>query len=141
MGEINRAEALQLLQQQNPAVDLGMLSQYVDQFAAYVEAQENISRNGAVCAHPRTGAPMENPYLKVRDNATRLLQKMRRVKNTAELWRTYAGDKTPDGANDETRNPGELDSARQSNRSARANRTDKDRGRSGADSPKRRNRG
>lgn len=45
-----------------PLVDLAILT---DLLRCYVEASENVRRNGAVCAHPRTGQPIENPYLKV----------------------------------------------------------------------------
>lgn len=114
MGEVkpplvDRVQAFVILQMDNPKIDRGTLQQYVDQFAAYIEAQDNISRIGTVAAHPRTGAPIENPYLKVRDNAARMLQKMRRVTNTAALWERFTTDGGPtDGT--ATRNASELDS-------------------------------
>ena len=42
---------------------------YANAYCEYREAQENIAKNGTICSNPRTGAPIENPYLKVRDRA------------------------------------------------------------------------
>lgn len=58
---------------------------YADAFCEYHEAMENIRRNGAVCANPRTGAPIDNPYLKVRDRARLQLRRMSGV-DTTGLW-------------------------------------------------------
>lgn len=48
---------------------------YNDAKATYDEAQANIEKNGAVVAHPRTGAPIENPYIKIRDKAVATMAK------------------------------------------------------------------
>lgn len=90
MGEIGGS-----VQKKDPAKVLAVLVRngnshdaarmYCDLFCEYFEAQENIARNGAVCANPRTGAPVENPFLKVRNQARAALLKMRRV-NAVGLW-------------------------------------------------------
>jgi phage terminase small subunit len=60
---------------------------YANAFAEYQEAMENIRSTGAVVANPRTGAPIDNPFLKVRDRAEEKLTKLgRRVKGAAGLW-------------------------------------------------------
>ncbi len=59
------------------AVDLRV---FADALSAYCEASENIRRNGTIVMHPRTGAPIENPYLKISKQAGQLLTKMRLVK-------------------------------------------------------------
>lgn len=61
--------------------------QYADAFVEYTEATENLQRNGAVCADPRTGKPIPNPYLSVRDKALAKMHTrgLRRVKAEA-LW-------------------------------------------------------
>jgi hypothetical protein len=41
---------------------------------------------GAIVAHPRTAAPMENPHLKVRTASLGAMQKLRRVRNTNVAW-------------------------------------------------------
>ena len=51
----------------------------------YHEAADNVERNGAMCAHPRTGAPIENPYLKIRASQGAVLAKMRHIKGDRAL--------------------------------------------------------
>lgn len=53
---------------------------YANAFIEYREASENIAQYGAIVQHPRTGNPVENPYLKVRDRAHQKLLGMRRIK-------------------------------------------------------------
>lgn len=60
-------------------------SMYADQYRDYVEAQDNITRNGAVVQNPRTGAPITNPYLKVRDDALKGIQKLN-CRKAEFLW-------------------------------------------------------
>lgn len=76
MGEITRDEIVQQLIEFNPYANIGHINIYVDAMITYREANENISRNGAINAHPRTGAPIENPYLKVRKAAGETLTKL-----------------------------------------------------------------
>jgi phage terminase small subunit len=59
---------------------------YADAYADYQEAQANIDQHGAIVFHPRTGAPIENPYLSVRAKASTVLQKCKL--DTTRLWRT-----------------------------------------------------
>jgi phage terminase small subunit len=47
-----------------------------DAEAIYREAVANVRENGAVCAHPRTGTPIENPYLKIMAQYGAALAKM-----------------------------------------------------------------
>jgi phage terminase small subunit len=49
---------------------------YSDAVDLYNEAAKNISEFGAVTAHPRTGAPIENPYIKIRDGASKQIQQI-----------------------------------------------------------------
>ena len=49
---------------------------YAAAYATFHEADANITANGAVVAHPRTGAPLENPYLRIRDKALAALKRM-----------------------------------------------------------------
>jgi phage terminase small subunit len=58
---------------------------YADAFMEYQEASENIAKNGVIVAHPRTGAPMQNPYVRIRDGALKKLSGMRDVP-AAYLW-------------------------------------------------------
>jgi hypothetical protein len=62
-----------------------LAAMYADAFCEWHEALENINRNGSVVANPRTGAPIDNPYLRVRDKAFDRLRKMRNV-NSRCIW-------------------------------------------------------
>lgn len=60
-------------------VPKGRASIYADAFLAYREAQANIQEHGIIVAHPRTGNPITNPYLDIRDRAARRLESMRKI--------------------------------------------------------------
>ena len=81
---MTREQAVKILLGFNPPERRQVIEMYVSSFLGYVEAQENIDRNGNIVAHPRTGAPMENPYLKVR---TACLSDMNKLKlKGLALW-------------------------------------------------------
>ena len=48
---------------------------YRDALQLYDEASANIETNGAVTGHPKTGAPMVNPYLDVLDTCSKTILK------------------------------------------------------------------
>ena len=88
---IDKPTAIALLAEHNPN-KLHMVGMYVSSFLTYLEAQENIERNGSIVAHPRTGSPMENPYLKVRTAAMNDMLKCGGIKGLAQLWEVVQGD-------------------------------------------------
>lgn len=90
MEAIDRSAAIRILTDGGASRDQAAL--YADAFLEYIAASENIDRNGLVVGHPRTGNPMENPYLAVRDRALRKLQCMRHV-NAGDLWEGYGEGK------------------------------------------------
>jgi hypothetical protein len=55
------------------------LTIYAAALRTYVEATDNVIKNGAICQHPRTGAPIETPYLRVQALQVGILRKMRNV--------------------------------------------------------------
>lgn len=57
---------------------------YVDTYLDYAEAQGNIDQHGAIVFHPRTGSPINNPYLAIRDRAARILERSKIA--TGYLW-------------------------------------------------------
>ena len=83
MGEVDRERVLATLLKNGNRRDVARL--YCDAYCEYFESMGNIEKNGSVCANPRTGAPMDNPYLKVRDRARVQLARMKDVK-TKGLW-------------------------------------------------------
>jgi phage terminase small subunit len=61
---------------------------YADAFLEYREAQQNIEKNGSIVADPRTGAPVSNPYLTIRDKAFARLEQMHKCGVNADaLWK------------------------------------------------------
>lgn len=78
-------EIRRLLKKDNGATRPADCEMYAQQFATYFEAVQNIHQNGAIVSHPRTGQPMENPYLKLRAAAETSMKNLGRVKTDA-LW-------------------------------------------------------
>lgn len=77
MGKVDLAAELA---KENPKARPVDLRVYADALQTYREAAENIDRCGAIVQHPRTGQPMENPYLKIRTAAGATLTKMRHIR-------------------------------------------------------------
>jgi len=70
---MTRQQVVDLLMARNPRTKRAQVEQYAAVWLTLQEAQDNIDRNGAVVAHPKTGGPIENPYLSVRERAMRQL--------------------------------------------------------------------
>ena len=83
---MNRDEVIGVLKRDNPAAGGDVVTMYADCFMDYKEAADNIAKNGNIVAHPRTGSPIENPYIKVKAAAMNQLRKMGRLKNVGSLW-------------------------------------------------------
>jgi len=91
MGEVTDLHKIRaLILDLNPCAKEQDIRIYADAFIDYVSAIENIRRNGTICAHPRTGQPMENPYLKVKAGAITTMAKAKTVTATDLLWEDYA---------------------------------------------------
>jgi phage terminase small subunit len=73
------------LAKDNPRVSSIDIQIYADALRTYHEAAQNVLKNGAICSHPRTGAPIENPYLKIRAQQAAIIGKMQRVKSDRVL--------------------------------------------------------
>jgi len=81
MGEVGRdpearAAVLTALRLLNPKRREAEIVIYADALADYHEAQANIHLNGAIVFHPRTGAPIDNPYLRIRDRAAGVIRSL-----------------------------------------------------------------
>lgn len=59
----------------NPYARLVDIRVFADTLRIYHEASVNIQANGAIVMHPKTGAPIENPYLKVQKQAGDVLSR------------------------------------------------------------------
>ena len=77
MGKINTLEELR---KDNKSARLVDLNVFANALQLYCQATINIQANGAICAHPRTGTPMENPYLNIQMKYGAIIKKMRLIK-------------------------------------------------------------
>lgn len=85
MAKIARWLAHEMLTKSNPdRADLVQL--YLDQFMAYLDANDHLAEQPAVVADPKTKELVQNPYLLVRQSARRAMLEMRQVKGTGRLW-------------------------------------------------------
>jgi phage terminase small subunit len=84
IGRLPKGPIIETLKQENPTAPTAAIQMYADAFVDYQEAQQNIDRNGAIVFHPRTGAPIDNPYLRVRERAAAALRKLEIKADT--LW-------------------------------------------------------
>ena len=78
MGEVIDVEA-ELLKD-NPDISQTVIVLAADALRIYTKAAANVAQYGTIVQHPRTGSPLENPYLKIMDGKAILLLKMQHVK-------------------------------------------------------------
>ena len=83
MGEIVDIESE--LTKDNPKISGIDIKIYADAMRTYWEATKNITLNGVICSHPRTGTPLENPYMKIRTQQAAILSKLPRIKSDRVL--------------------------------------------------------
>lgn len=86
-AEVTMEAVIARLRADNKAAPLAEVTVYATAFLEWREAAANIRQHGTVVAHPRTGAPIDNPYLKVRAAAERTMAGCKRVARTDALWR------------------------------------------------------
>ena len=86
MGEMTREEIIAALVAANPEGRLDRITIYADSMRDYLEAAKNIAAHGNLVAHPRTGAPIDNPYIKIKARAIAILNKIGRGLKTDALW-------------------------------------------------------
>jgi phage terminase small subunit len=80
----SRDDVIKILEGNNKSLKRDKIIMYCDLYMDYQESAKNIRDNGAICAHPKTGAPIDNPYLKVRQQMIASLVKIR--VNSDGLW-------------------------------------------------------
>lgn len=74
---MTREEIAKELRRCNKTARPDTLRIYGDAAFEYLDAQGNIEKRGAVVRHPTTGAPIANPYLKIRDAASKVMLSIR----------------------------------------------------------------
>lgn len=90
-AEVTLEAVVARLRTDNKSAPLAEITIYATAFLEWCEAAANIREHGTVVAHPRTAAPIDNPYLKVRAAAERTMAGCRRVNKTDPLWKEYGG--------------------------------------------------
>ena len=75
------------LREENPKESRVLLEIFADALQIYLEATANVKTNGAIVSHPRTGAPIENPYLKIQTQKGAVLASMARIRTEQTLSR------------------------------------------------------
>lgn len=83
MGEVKEIAAA--LKRDNPNHSDGEITVMADCIALYCEAAKNVRENGAVVLHPRTGTPIDNPYLKIMRENGQMIAKKRSMKTAAAI--------------------------------------------------------
>lgn len=79
----------ELLRLANPKARPDEICLYAEAYVEYQQASGHIAEHGPIITHPRSGVPMDNPYIKVRaaaiDRMTKLMRS-RNLHNVEELW-------------------------------------------------------
>jgi hypothetical protein len=81
-------EILTSLRDQNPRLRDDVAIPLATALYEYGLAQSKINDQGVLSLHPRTGSPMENPYLQVRERSRRTIKDLCAKRNvkTDGLW-------------------------------------------------------
>lgn len=83
---MSKAEICQKLKKLNTSmVRDSDIAIYADAFIEYKKAQANIDEHGTIVFHPKTGSPIENPYIQIRNKASAVIQRFDKLK-TGDLW-------------------------------------------------------
>ena len=86
MGEvIDKTEVLATIRRLNSGAPPALVQIYADALVSYRIAQKNIDEFGSIVNHPRTGAPIENPYLKVQAAAAKQMLALKHFRSDG-LW-------------------------------------------------------
>lgn len=94
---MTREGAVAFLLAMRVAPDVASL--YATSLTEYGKAQANIDANGTVCAHPRSGVPIDNPFVRVRDKCeAKLVALGERIPReaVAELWAALREGREPE---------------------------------------------
>lgn len=84
MEQVTKPAVIAKLRELNPRVSDATIAIYAAAFIEHRIAQENIDQHGAIVFHPRTGSPIDNPYVAARDRASKTLLAL--DLRTGDLW-------------------------------------------------------
>ena len=86
MVEVTAETAFSVLREDNPRATDGDCKMYAQAWSEWQHANAKIVEDGTIVSHPRTAAPIENPYLKIRLSAMGTMHKLAKVRATDRLW-------------------------------------------------------
>lgn len=89
MGEVV-ADIVRVLRASNPQITMANAVIYATAWTEYATADANIREHGTVVVHPKTGAPIPNPYLPIRASAQKRMAAIKGV-NADVLWQRLSG--------------------------------------------------
>lgn len=82
---MDKIKIIDLLRSENKRANEIDLEVMANAILIYTEASNNIAKNGSIVLHPRTGSPIENPYLKVQYQQSSILLKYRHIKSNSAM--------------------------------------------------------
>ena len=85
---MNEQAIYAILKDANQRAPETVLRLFASEFVLFAKSAANIKKFGAIVQHPKTGAPMDNPYLAVRDKSQARLAKMAGLES-AKVWELY----------------------------------------------------
>jgi len=91
----SKADVIEVLRRSNPTAPKQSIQMYAQSFVEYLDAESNIVKNGTVCAHPRTGQPMSNPYCAIKSHAMADMGKLLKQLDTNPLWNWWEIQNAP----------------------------------------------
>lgn len=97
MGKINLTQLSEIssyLAENNQECDAAYLIQFANLFLIYREASISLAKFGAIVVHPKNGAPIENPYLKIQITTGASLRRMGFIVST-QLYLSLADELVP----------------------------------------------
>lgn len=66
-----------MLLEKNPTARRDVIEMYASVYVDWLESCENIEKNGNIVLHPRTGAPVVNPYIEIKTRSMTSLLKLK----------------------------------------------------------------
>jgi hypothetical protein len=100
MGKVTAADSVAAAQARNPTIRREVLQIFFDALALYEEASQNIRANGAVTGNPKTGAPMVNPYVPIREAAGKAIARFHKEHPNYKTGEEKAAPRAPDWEED-----------------------------------------
>lgn len=76
---------IQSLREHNEQAREADLLIYADALLGYCRARREVERQGAVVLHPKTGAPIDNPHLRIMQQCSAIMGRYKRIQSDDAL--------------------------------------------------------